>query len=466
MRRLALIAVALGAGAAALGAGPASGGAEPYEVRAAFDTAAFLVPGEEVRIAGARVGTVAEVEVSGPDEVVSLRGGGSAVPGKAIVVMRIDDPAFRDFRTDASCLIRPQSLLGEKFVECVPAQPRAPGAAPPPPLEPIAEGEPGAGQRLLALERNGKAVDLDLVQNIQRLPYAERLRLILNDLGAGLAARGPELARIVERSNPALRQADRVLAILARQSRALARLARDADTVLAPLARERASVGGFISGAGEVAGATAERRAELEAALELLPGALRELRLTMGRLRAFGDAATPVLGSLGAAAPDLGRATRAVPPLARTATPALRTLGDAARAAGPKLAASDPLLVDLRTLGERTKPAAAGLRDLLASLRETGGTERLMDFLFYTVGATNGFDSYGHFLRALLIVTNCNDYEVRPIGGCEANFSGRFSGAAAAAPRPAARGAASRRAGRALVRFLLDDGSGAGGTGP
>ena len=49
-------------------------------------------------------------------------------PGKAVVVMKITDPGFQDFRQDASCLIRPQSLLGEKYVDCQPTQPRAPGS--------------------------------------------------------------------------------------------------------------------------------------------------------------------------------------------------------------------------------------------------------------------------------------------------------------------------------------------------
>ena len=62
---------------------------------------------------------------------------GGADPGKAVVVMRIDDPAFQDFREDASCLIRPQSLIGEKFVECEPTQPHAASSEPPPPLERI-----------------------------------------------------------------------------------------------------------------------------------------------------------------------------------------------------------------------------------------------------------------------------------------------------------------------------------------
>ena len=127
-------------------------------------------------------------------------------------MLQIDDPGFQDFREDASCLILPQSLLGEKFVECEPTQPRAPGTEAPPELEVIPEGEPGEGQHLLPLEQNGKSVDLDLVNNIMEEPYPDRFRLILNDLGAGLAARGDELAEIIERSNPALRETNEVLA--------------------------------------------------------------------------------------------------------------------------------------------------------------------------------------------------------------------------------------------------------------
>ena len=103
----------------------------------------------------------------------------------------------------------------------------------------IPDGEPGAGECLLPFENNGKAVDLDLVNNIMREPYAERFRLIINDLGAGLAARGEDLAEIVDRADPALRETNKVLAILAQQNHALAELARNSDTVLAPLARER-----------------------------------------------------------------------------------------------------------------------------------------------------------------------------------------------------------------------------------
>jgi ABC-type transporter Mla subunit MlaD len=423
VRRLATIVCVLAtAGGLVIASAAPGGDGGPYKVRAIFDNGGFLVPGEDVRIAGAKVGSIVEVDVAGEDEIVTEEGDGTA-PGKAVVVMQIDDPAFQDFREDASCLIRPQSLLGERFVECQNTQPRSAASEPPPELPEIPEGQPGAGQHLLRLENNGKAVDLDLVQNINRRPYAERFRLILNDLGAGFAARGDELADIVQRSNPALRETDEVLAILAQQNRALAQLARDSDTVLAPLARERDRVVGFIEHANEVNQAAAEFRGDIEAGLERFPATLRELRTTMVQLHAFADQATPVFSDLGVAAPALTRASEALGPFSEAATESLNTLGDAAEAAGPDIAASDPLILDLKTLAKKTKPAAKSLAELLGSLKETGGYDRIMDLVFNTANGINGFDSLGHYLRALLLVTNCVDYRVTPLSGCSANWA-------------------------------------------
>jgi phospholipid/cholesterol/gamma-HCH transport system substrate-binding protein len=424
MRRLVVLVCTLAAVGGLLIASSAPGDdGGPYEVRAIFDNGGFLVPGEEVRIAGAKVGTVKEVEVSTADEIVSLEDGGKAIPGKAVIVMAIDDPAFQDFRDDASCLIRPQSLLGERFVECQNTQPRSAASEPPPEIGEIPDGEPGAGQHLLPLENNGKAVDLDLVQNINKRPYAERFRLILNDLGIGFAARGEEVAEIIRRSNPALRETDEVLSILAQQNQALAQLARDSDTVLAPLARERQHIVGFIRNANTVNQASAERAGDIEAGLQKFPQTLRELRSTMTQLQAFSNQATPVFSDLGAAAPDLVRASEALGPFSAAATDALTSLGDAAQAAGPKLVAADPVVLDLKTLAKATKPAAKSLSALLSSLRQTGGYDRLMDLIFNGANGLNGFDEFGHYLRALLLVTNCVDYRVTPLSGCSANWT-------------------------------------------
>jgi len=421
MRRVAGLILVLVACATLLVAATGAGGEEDtYEVRAIFDNAGFLVVGEEVRIAGAKVGSVSEVDVTGTEE--AARADGSPAPGKAVVVMRIDDPGFQDFREDASCLIRPQSLIGEKFVECEPTQPRAASSEPPPPLEQIGEGEPGEGQYLLPLERNGKAVDLDLVNDIMEEPYPDRFRLILNDLGAGLAARGEELAEIVERSNPALRETNEVLEIISRQSQALARLSSDADRILSALARERDSVTGFINASETTAAATAARSAELEQTFQRFPGFLRELRLTMGELDRFSETATPVFSDFREAAPSLTRATEALGPFSQAGIGAFETLGDASEEAGPDIVAADPVIRQALALTRSARPATRNLARFLSSLRKTDGFEYLTELVFNASGSINAFDEFGHFLRALLPVNNCVDYEIIAEPGCDQSF--------------------------------------------
>ncbi len=422
MRRVAAIVLLVPAVAALLIAGSAAGGDEgTYEVRAIFDNGAFLVPGEEVRIAGATVGAVDDVTVT--SETEPAHADGEPDPGKAVVVLRIDEPGFQDFREDASCLIRPQSLLGEKFVECEPTQPRAAGTEPPPPLEVIEEGEPGAGQRFLPLESNGKTVDLDLVNNIMREPYADRFRLILNDLGAGLAARGDELEEIIDRSDPALRETNAVLAILAEQNHQLAELARNGDAVLEPLARDRERIGGFINSATVTAEATAERSADLERNFALLPQTLREVRTTMGELKRFSDAGIPTFTQLAAAAPAATRATNALGPFAKSTETALKSLGDASAASKAPLVKSDPLIRQLRSVAKSGAPATSQLGRFLRSLDRHGGFQSLLEFVYQAVGATNAFDNLGHFARAFLLITNCNDYETTTLLiDCVANF--------------------------------------------
>jgi ABC-type transporter Mla subunit MlaD len=187
------------------------------------------------------------------------------------------------------------------------------------------------------VESNGTAVDLDLVNNIMREPYADRFRLIINSLGASLAARGDDLAEIVDRSNPALRETNRVLAILAQQNHALAELARNGDTVLTPLARDRERIGSFINAAATTGEATAERGADLQRNFALLPQTLREVRSTMGDLGQFSDAARPVFSELLGAAPAITRLTKATPAFAEASTISLKSLGDAAAASGDNI---------------------------------------------------------------------------------------------------------------------------------
>jgi phospholipid/cholesterol/gamma-HCH transport system substrate-binding protein len=435
-----LVLAAVAVAVVTLGASGEDGG--DYKVRAIFDNAGFVIPGEDVKVAGVRVGSIDSTDVT--DDF------------KAAVVLDITDPGYQDFRQDAECIVRPQSLIGERFVECELTQARAPGAEAPPELEQIEEGD-GEGQYLLPVERNAKAVDLDLINNIMREPERERLSIILSDLGIGVAGRGRDLNEVIRRADPALKEIDEVLRILADQNEALADLARDSDAALEPLARERRHVSGAIRNASAVAAATAERRADLEADLERLPLFLRELKPTMVRLGALSDEMTPVLTDLGAVAPDINRMILELGPFSRAAIPSFESLGEAADRGTPAVRAARPVITDLRRLASVARPVGANARRFLESFQRSDGIERLMDYIFFQMVAVNGFDSFGHYLRAGLIVNQCANYAVQPTFGCSANFP-RRAGASAAAVKTAApvgpRDQSLRRTAGALARSL------------
>jgi phospholipid/cholesterol/gamma-HCH transport system substrate-binding protein len=441
MRRVAAVALLILAAAAfaLVGLGAADDRGGDYKVRAIFDNAGFVIPGEDVKVAGVRVGSIDSIDVT--DDF------------KAAVVLDITDPGYQDFRQDASCIVRPQSLIGERFVECELTETRAPGEEAPPALEQIDEGD-GEGQYLLPVERNGKAVDIDLINNIMREPEQERLSIILSDLGIGVAGRGKDLSEVIRRADPALKEIDEVLKILAEQNRVLADLARDSDTVLAPLARERARVSGAIENSSEVAQATAERSDDLEADLERLPPFLRELRPTMVRLGALSDEMTPVLTDLGEVAPDINRMILELGPFSRAATTSLDSLGEMTETGTPAVRAARPVVADLRQLAAAVRPVGADARRVLESFQRTDGIERFMDYIFFQVAAINGFDSFGHYLRAGLIVNQCATYAVRPTFGCSANFQRASSSAAQAATSGKPRDQVLRRTAVALARSL------------
>jgi len=407
------------------GGGSDNGG---YVVRAVFDNGGFMVKGEQVRVAGANVGEIESVGVTLPGEVASSEDGElTEAPGKAVIVMKITDPAFQDFRSDASCLIRPQSLIGEKFVDCTPTLPRAPGSQPAPELQKVPSGEPGAGQYLLPLENNSTSVDPDLINDIQKLPYAQRFRLILNELGAGLAGRGADIEAAVKRANPVLRDVDRLIGILDRQRNQLTKLAVDSEQVLEPLSRERAHVAGFFANAGAAAEASSERGADLEASLQKFPAFLREFRSTMRSLQGFSEAATPTFADLGKAAPSLTEATRDLAPFSGASTVALKSLAATGEEAGPILVEADRIVKKTRDLAESGASPTTKLARFLGAVRESKGWKYLVDLIYNGAATTNGFDEYGHFSRTLVTLTNCLEYNVRETSDCSAKFTGQFA---------------------------------------
>jgi phospholipid/cholesterol/gamma-HCH transport system substrate-binding protein len=432
-------AVLLAAVLLATAAGSSSGG---YTVRAIFDDAANVISGEDVKIDGVKVGTV-----------------GSVTPtptGKAAVTLNIANPGFQEFRADASCTIKPQALIGEKFVDCLPTQPRPADTSPPPLLHQIPAGYEGAGEWLLPVTNTSSPVDVDLLNDINRLPVRQRLSIILNELGAGLAGRGSDLNAVLRRSNPALRELNKVIGILAAENKILGNLAVEGDRALIPIARDRQQFAEFFAQSNTVQTATARHRGALAQSLADFPVFLRELGPALKRVGQLADQTTPVFTDLGVAAPGINQTFASTPAFAASSTQFFRSFGQAGQKIGPALVASQPLLNRLQTLGSATKPFASNFSALLSSVRSTGGLERLLDFIFLGTNAANGYNSLGHFVRAAAVAKNCVGYQIVPQGGCSANFVG---GSGTAAQASGASGASSMSVTMARTLAVLNGAS-------
>ena len=177
----------------------------------------------------------------------------------------------------------------------------------------------------------------------QHLPPALRAALLADPQRARRRRRRAAATTSTRRSSaptPRFYELDKVLAILAKQNKTLADLARDSDTSLAPLARDRAPDRRLHRPVGQVAAATAEKRVALERQLRApadLPA--RAAPDARGHSSNLAGAMTPVLNDLRAAAPDLNKFIEQLGPFATVVDPGVpeprrrgrRRLGGAAR---------------------------------------------------------------------------------------------------------------------------------------
>ena len=96
---------------------------------------------------------------------------------RALVDFAVTQTGFGSLRTDVFCETRPQSLIGEYYVDC------RPGTA-------EERLKPGA---TIPVEQTASTIPLDLIHNIMRRPYRERFGIILNELGAGVGGHGGDI---------------------------------------------------------------------------------------------------------------------------------------------------------------------------------------------------------------------------------------------------------------------------------
>ena len=400
MRRLGAILSALAVGVLAIvliGRGGAAASDSPYRVNAIFDDARGLVAGQLVKIAGARVGRIDDVRLTARYQ--------------ARIELSVD-PRFAPFHADATCTIRPEGLIAENYVEC------DPGTQDAQVLRPGRDGTP-----TVAVSHTTEPVNLTDLFNIFDTPTRDRFSVIVNELGIATAGRGEDINAIIRRANPTLLAARRTLELVGRQRSQLATMVEASDRLLGRLAPRRGRAQQFIESAAGVTTAIAQHRDALSQTVARLPATLHETRGALRALDTVAAAGTPLLRSLRAAAPDLGRVSADIPAFARAAPAATSGLGAALRrgtAASRRLA---PVVATLRDYAVRSLPASELSGRLYADLRDKGFVENLLSLFYYVGSATSRFDSVSHILPAhILVEPACTAYATAPVAGCSANY--------------------------------------------
>jgi virulence factor Mce-like protein len=404
MRRvLVLLAVAgVCAGAFVLaGASDQQSGGRTYKIM--FDNAFGLTKGGDFRVGGVNAGQTSDFEV--------VKKQGEAP--KAVVTVEVTKPGFGDFRSDASCEIRPQSLIGEYYVDCQPGKSE----------ERLENGG------TVPVEQTASTIPTDLVNNIMRRPYRERFRLLITELGTGLAGRPDDLQEVLRRAHPGLRETSRVLRILGDQNQVIKSFISDSDTVVAELEKNKRDVVRWVKEAGDTAEISASRREELRAQLQRFPEFLDELRPTMARLGELADEQTPLLADLERAAPDLDTFFTRLGPFAEASRPAVRSLGEMGEVGTRAFTKGRQEIDELRRLSVNAPPFAKPLRQFLQTIDDRKraiendprakatappapdptaisgeggftGMEAIWNFFFWQTLSINMLDDDAHILRA------------------------------------------------------------------
>lgn len=444
MRRLLAVIGVVGVGAAGFvltGADSPGTQGKSYEI--VFDNAFGLVDGGDLKIGGVIAGRTTSFDLQ------------RKPPYHVVVTAEVTKPGFASLRDDARCDVRQQSLIGEYFIDC----------------------DLGKSKKLLPdggrvpVERTSSTIPLDLINNIMRRPYRERFRLILSELGTGLAGRPEELNEVIRRAHPALRETNEVIKILADQNRTIRDFIEDADTVSAEVEPFREDVARWAIESSQVAGIQASRTEELGRYWNRLPVFLDELEPTMRQLEKTTNKQIPTLRQLRRAAPDLDRFLTSAVPFARSSRVSIAALAKAAVTGRRAFKASKEEIAELRELSEDVPRLAKPLRQFLQAIDDRSrsyendpeaglrappgpdktayrdgqgytGIENLMNYIYWQTLGINAYDEVGHTLRlALLQAGPCAPYSARPtkeiIQKC-ASWTGPFQPGIDGQPDPTA----------------------------
>lgn len=233
-----------------------------YRLTAQVPNAASLVPGNEVRIGGVRVGLV--------EEVVPIEQESGAV--NAGLVMKLDQEV-EPLPVDSTVVIRARSALGLKYLQI---------------NRGTSEETYPEGATMSLAQANPIPVEYDELLNTFDTPTREGIRVNLEEFGNALAGRGDDINELIGRLDPLLPRLERVTRNLADPDTELGRffkvLTRSAAEV-APIAENQANM--FVVLDGTFAAFAEIARPYLQETISKTPETLATTSATLPTIRPF-----------------------------------------------------------------------------------------------------------------------------------------------------------------------------------
>ena len=299
---------------------------KPFELKAEFETAQAVVPGQgqTIRVAGVRIGDVQDVEVEN---------------GVGVVTFAIDREFLPVYR-DATILMRPTTGLKDMFFDMDPGTSDA--------------GEFEEGD-MVAVANTAPDVNLDEILEALDSDTQAYLRLLLVGAGEGLEGRDKELGKLLGSIGPINRDLAHLNSLVAQRKENLSRLIHNMNVLTNRIGQNGSDLSELVVTSNAALGAIAEQDPDVQRAVGLLDGTLAQARSTLEETARFAEVLGPAFNDLRPFARRLDEVNASTSRLAREATPALQ---DQIR---PFVRAARGPLPDLRDAADRYSKTAPRL---------------------------------------------------------------------------------------------------------
>jgi phospholipid/cholesterol/gamma-HCH transport system substrate-binding protein len=294
-----------------------------YTVTASFESAAQLVNGNRVDVAGVPVGSVSKISLS--DD------------GQALVEMEISDSAYTPLPQGTHASIRSQSLSGiaNRYVDLAL------------PTDESAE-KIGSGGEITQANTTSE-VDLDQLFNTLDKPTVSHLQEVIRGFARTYEGVGAKANRGFYYLNPFLSTSRRVFGELNSDQANLEGLVVDAAGLTSTLDAKSPEISSLVANLDGMLGTIGSEQASLASAVGQLPDFMRQFNTTAVNLRAALDDVQPLIDATRPVARKLQPFAKRLRGFARDAVPTVKNLNQVINRPGQNndlielTAAQDPL---------------------------------------------------------------------------------------------------------------------------